>query len=493
MLENVKNEFLGCMGAITVRNAYEFEEMKQFMGIEGLFTKEGNIAQQMNCSKFPTTVYRDTEGMYVDCADVEYLKSMHYNIYDFDKVKGQNNEQLNFFGDETAPGIKQPDKELIADPMEDTTTIEADVKVVENCLSLNEAFNRISVGAVVPAKIEGYDSDVKDIIINEVDKYKNTVVTEDNYQSLEKDTLKDLRAKQKDIESARAKFKKEAMKEVDIYVADMTEIANALKDVIQTLKGNIDVFVDEENKRIRNALLNDFINPTLDIMLTNGAIDEQTKALFEFNDKWLNKSARTSTGNLTKKTTDEINAELNRLAEMYAQKQKDIETIKSTVSNLADAHGVDKEALKADTYIDLYKSGVDMPGVQQRINDDLANIKRAVEREKEKVRVEADNKQREDVQGVNTQQVQNNVVEEAHIQKAENDKYMSHADDKTGEVFGLSNAEKLILKRIDTPEQLKDKTYTYVYEFSGDFGAIKTFSNILKILSKIGNFKYVRK
>lgn len=492
MLSNIRNEFLGCMGAITVQNTYEFEEMKQFMGIEGLFTKEGNIAQQMSCSKFPTTIYRDTEGMYVDCADDEYLKSMHYNIYDFDKVKGQSNEQLNFFGDETAPGIKQPDKSLLNDPMEDIP-MEADVKVVENCLSLNEAFNSIVVGEVVPAEITGYSSEVKDIIINEVSKYKNTVVTVDNYSDLEKETLKDLRGKQKDIESARAKFKKKALEKVDVYVADMTEIANTLKDVIQTLKGNIDVFVEEENKRIKNDLLSEFINPTLDIMVANGAIDEKTRAEFQLNDRWLNKSARTSTGNLTTKTTDEINDELNRLAEMYAQKQKDIVTIKSTVENLADAHGVDKEALKADTYIDLYNSGFDMPQVQQRINIDLENIKRAVEREKEKARVEVENKHKEAIQSENTQQVQNNVAEETHIQKAENDKYMSHADEKTGEVFGLSNAEELILKRINTPEQLKDKTYTYTYEFSGDFGAIKTFSNILKILSKISNFKYIRK
>ena len=70
---------------------------------------------------------------------------------------------------------------------------------------------------------------------------------------------------------------------------------------------------------------------------------------------------------------------------------------------------------------------------------------------------------------------------------------MQHVDEKTGEVIGESNNDELALKIVDTPEQLKDKTYTYTYEFSGDYGAIKTFSNILKILEKISNFKYVRK
>lgn len=490
--KKIERDFMDSICAIEISDQNELEEFKNFLGVSNIFTKDGGIASQIKCT-FPTIFYMNSTVVpkYLDTASREYLEKYMYRVYKYSEACEVQEQQMNFFGGEDAFGIKQPDESLLND-----TSIEADVKIVENELSLNEAFNSIVVGEVVPAEITGYSSEVKDIIINEVSKYKNTVVTADNYNDLEKETLKDLRGKQKDIESARAKFKKKALEKVDVYVADMTEIINTLKDVISTVKGNVEVFVDEENKRIKNTLLNEFINPTLDIMLANGVVDEKTRAEFQFNDRWLNKSARTSTGNLTKKTTDEINAELNRLAEMYAQKQRDIETIKSTVENLANAHGVDKEALKADTYIDLYNSGFDMPKVQQRINIDLENIKRAVEREKEKARVEIENKHKEAIQSENTQQVQNTVIEENHSQTVETEekkKYMQHVDEKTGEVIGESNNDELALKIVDTPEQLKDKTYTYTYEFSGDYGAIKTFSNILKILEKISNFKYVRK
>lgn len=489
---NVRNEFLGCMSAITVHNTYEFEGMKQFMGIEGLFTKEGNIAQQMNCSKFPATIYRDTEGMYVNCAEAEYLRSMHYNIYDYDRVQEKAGEQLNFFGDETSSVIRQPDESLMADPLGEEP-IEAEAKIVENELTLDEVFKYVEIGTVTPAKCEGQLLEYKDKIIDFVGKYENIVVTKDNYAELKNDVFGKFNGKISDLKSQRARFNNEVKQFTDPYSKAFSEIINALEKVKGSLGQDIKVFEDEEKLKIKNKLLDETINPTLDIMASNGIIDDKTRAEFQFNDKWTNASARTKTGNLTKKTTDEINAELNRLSEMYAQKQKDIETIKSTVSNLASAHGVDEEALKADTYIDLYNRGVDMPGVQQRINADLENIKRAVEREKEKARIEAEKKQREALQRENVKSVQNTMTEEKVPENSSQEEMFNLVDEKTGEVVAVANTNKIVAKRIDTPEQLKDKTYTYVYEFSGDFGAIKTFSNMLKILSKISNFKYARK
>ena len=487
--KNIERNFKDSICAIEISNQNELEEFKIFLGMNNIFTKDGGIASQINCSSYPVIFYMNSTSVpkYVDTASREYLLGYMYNIFKYSEACEIQEQQMNFFGGEDAHNVRQPDKELIADPMEDTT-IEADAKIVKNELSLNEAFNSIVVGEVVPAEIKGYSIEAKDTIIKEVSKYKNTVVTADNYNDLEKETLKGLRAKQKDIESARAKFKKKALEKVDVYVADMTEIANTLKDVISSLKTNIDVFVTEENKRVKEALYNEIINPILDISIEKGIIDEQTKTMFEFNDRWLNKSARTSTGNLTKKTSDEINAELNRLAEMYSQKQKDIATIKSTVENLAIAHGVDKETLKADTYLDLYKNGYSMPQVQQRINDDLANIKKAFEREKEKARIEAEKKQREAVQSENIQQVQNNTVEETTSQTAVNNKYMVHVDEKTGEVFGLSNDKEIIINKVKET----GIDWEFTYHFSGDYGAIKMFSNMLKILTKISNFKYER-
>lgn len=497
--KNIERNFKDSICAIEISNQNELEEFKIFLGMNNIFTKDGGIASQINCSSYPVIFYMNSTSVprYVDTASREYLLGYMYNIFKYSEACEIQEQQMNFFGGEDAHNVRQPDKELIADPMEDTT-IEADAKIVKNELSLNEAFNSIVVGEVVPAEIKGYSIEAKDTIIKEVSKYKNTVVTADNYNDLEKETLKGLRAKQKDIESARAKFKKKALEKVDVYVADMTEIANTLKDVISSLKTNIDVFVTEENKRVKEALYNEIINPILDISIEKGIIDEQTRTMFEFNDRWLNKSARTSTGNLTKKTSDEINAELNRLAEMYSQKQKDIATIKSTVENLAIAHGVDKETLKADTYLDLYKNGYSMPQVQQRINDDLANIKKAFEREKEKARIEAENKQREAVQGVNAQQAQNNVAEEKIAESDFQEEMFNLVDEKidaqTGEkiseVVAVGNSKQIKVK-IDE-NKVSTNTYEYVYCFSGNLQSMVTFNRVIKLLTKMFGFKAER-
>ncbi len=493
LLSQVRNEFLGCTSAITVYNEHQFNEMKQFMGVEGLFMKDGNIAGQMTCRKYPSTVYRDPQGMYVDIAESDYLKGSHYHIYDFDKVSGSNNvEQMNFFGDEDAAVIKQPDENLFVDPMNEEL-IEADAKVVKNELSLDEIFKHVEVGIITPAKCDGQLLEYKDMMIECVKKYENILVTKDNYTELKSEIIVKFNNKIKELKEDRAKFNKEVNKFTQPYSDAFSEIVNVIESVIKPLKDNIKQFEEEEKDRQIEEFTKEFILPKLIELLNNKSISEEQVNEFKFNDKWLKK---TSTGNLTKATKEGIEAELNRLSELYAQKQRDLETIKSTVETLASAHNVDAESLKADTYIDLYNRGVDMPTVQQRINADLENIKKTIEREKEKARIEAERKQREAVQQENIQKVQNTVVEENALEnnsQQDNNRMIDHTDAKTGEVIGKSNNEVVVAKRISTPEQLKDKTYTYTYEFSGDFGSIKTFSNILKMLSKISNFKYTRK
>lgn len=491
MLSHVRNEFLGCTGAITVQNEQELEGMKQFMGIEGLFTKDGNIARQMHCSKFPSTIYRDDQGMYVDSADAEYLRSMHYNIYDFNKVQDQNSEQLNFFGDETAPGIKQPDESLLnADP-KGHEPIEADAKVVKNELSLDEVFKHVEIGTITPAKCDGQLLEFKDLMIEHIKRYENVVVTKENYKELKEEIVSKFTSKANDLSEQRAKFNNEVTQSTKPYSNAFSEIIKAIESVVNPLKVNIKEFEEKEKEKQIEDFYKEFVLPKIIELLQNKSISEEQVNQFEFNNKWLKKTA---TGNLTKATKEGIEAELTRLSEMYAQKQKDIATIKSTVENFAIAHGVDKEVLKADTYISLYNSGYDMPTVQQRINADLENIKRAVEREKEKARIKAEQRQREAMQAQNVQQVQNTAVEEKAVESISKEEEINelviHNDNKTRELIGKSNDEKIIVKRMGTTEIRKGEIFTYTYEFSGDYGAIKTFSNFLKILSQISNFKY---
>lgn len=485
---NVRNEFLGCMGAITVHNTYEFEEVKQFMGIEGLFTKEGNIAQQMSCSKFPATIYRDTEGMYVDHADESYLRNMHYAIYDYEKVCSPSNEQLNFFGDETAPGMKQPDESLLADdPMADEP-IEAEANVVENELSLDVILDYATVGTITPAECDGLIVENKNKIIEFIKKYDNIVVTKENYLELKENVVNKFKGKIDDLKKENTRFNKEVNRNVKPFSEANLEVRKAIESVLKPLIENIKSFEEEEKEKKIEEFTKEFILPRLFELLQNKLISEEQVNEFKFNDKWLKK---TSTGNLTKATKEGIETELNRLSEMYAQKQKDIETIRSTVSNLASAHGVDSETLKANTYIDLYNRGVDMPGVQQRINADLENIKRAVEREKEKARIEAERKQREALQTQNVQQVQNTMTEEkTEDNGSQHDEITTLADEKTGEVIAIGNSQQIKVKI--GGNKAVTNTYEYVYCFNGNLQSMITFNRVIKLLAKMFGFKAER-
>src|SRR5699024_7916623 len=142
-------------------------------------------------------------------------------------------------------------------------------------------------------------------------------------------------------------------------------------------------FEAKEKEALKQKMMETTINPTLDMLIKQEMLDDDTRKEFTFKPSWTNASAFTKTGNLTKKTTDEINAELNRIVELYQQKQKDIETIKSTVTQLSIAHGLDAQ-LNADTYVELYKKGTSMPDIQQRINRDVEMIKNAVQKEADK-------------------------------------------------------------------------------------------------------------
>ena len=66
--------------------------------------------------------------------------------------------------------------------------------------------------------------------------------------------------------------------------------------------------------------------------------------------------------------------------------------------------------------------------------------------------------------------------------------------DADGKVIAFGNINRLMAEVVKTPERFEGKTYEYTYSFSGSYGVIKTFSNILKLLAMIfEDFKYERK
>ncbi|WP_028042030.1 DUF1351 domain-containing protein [Candidatus Stoquefichus massiliensis] len=477
---NVQSEFLGCMSAIIVETQEQFEKLKEFMGIKNLFLSDGTPATQLHLTvNKRIAFYRDEIGMFVGY-DHPANVGCNYSLKEFNEAF---EEQLGLFGDSSTGIVQQPDEALIADDPMAQEPIDTEVKEVENEISLKEVLNQLTIGTITPAKCSGNLLEVKDKVIEIVKKKENIVVTRENFTEI-KEVVTDLNAKAKALEEQRAFFNKEVKKFTDPFSKAFTEVINTLKDVSKSIKADIQVFEEEEKEEKTKEFFKAHIMPELMTCFQNESISEKQVNEFKFDEKWLNKDAVTKIGNLTKKTSDAIKAEIQRLINEYTQEKNDIATIESTVKQLAIARGVDG-SLNVDTYVELYKKGTPMPAVQERMNQDIAIIKKTVD-----VAVQ---KQTQNIQSQQQMQKDNQQVES--IQNVTDTKNVTIlSDDKTGEVLAKADNQKLMALVVSTPEKHQGKTFEYTYSFSGPFGSIKTFSSVLKLLSMMfKDFKYVER
>lgn len=478
-MNKVLNEFLGSMSAIVIETQAQFKKLKEFMGTKNLFLSDGTPATQLNLTVDKRIAfYRDELGMFVTY-DHPANVGCNYSLKEFNQAF---EEQTTLFGDNSTGIMQKPSEELIADE-----PIDAETKEIKNEVSLSETLNQLEIGEIQPATVTGNVVQFKDTVIRAINKYKGIVVTKDNFQELTS-TRADLNSKKTVITENRKNMKKEAMKNVDIVYDAMGEIVKAINGVVDPLNADIKKFEDEEKKIIKQDMLNKTINPMLQMLIKNNMIDEPISKKFEFDMSWTNKGAFTSKGELTKKTKDAISAEMERLTNLFTQQENDIATIESTVKQLTIAHKLEAE-LKADTYIELYKKGTSMPAVQERMNQDIAIIKKTVDAAVEK---KTQNIQSQQQTSQGNQQVENtkNVAETKENQSDA----VILSDEKTGEVLAKGDSQKLMALVTQTPEKHQGKTFEYTYSFSGSFGAIKTFSNILKLLSMMfKDFKYVER
>ena len=472
---NVQSEFLGCMSAIVIETQAQFEKLKEIMGIKNLFLSDGTPVTQLNLNVDKRIAfYRDELGMFV-AYDHPANVGCNYSLKEFNQAF---EEQLNLFGDNSTGVIRQPDETLISDD-----PIEAETKEIKNEVSLSETLNQLEIGSVTPATVTGNIIEFKDTVIKAINKYKGIVVTKDNFLDLTT-TRADLNNKKAVITENRKNMKKEAMKNVDIVYNAMGEIVKAIESVVEPLNADIKKFEDEEKKVVKQDMIDKTINPMLQMLIKNNMIDEPISKKFQFDMSWTNKGAFTSKGELTKKTKDAISAEMERLTNLFTQQENDIATIESTVKQLSLAHKLDAE-LNADTYIELYKKGTPMPAVQERMNQDIEVVKKTVDAAVEKKTQNIQSQQQTSQGGQHVENIQN-------VADTKNVTILS--DEKTGEVLAKADNQKLMALVVSTPEKHQGKTFEYTYSFSGSFGAIKTFSNILKLLSMMfKDFKYERK
>ncbi|MBS5368333.1 MAG: DUF1351 domain-containing protein [Coprobacillus cateniformis] len=473
-VNKIQGEFLGCMSAIVVENNEQFLKLREFMGIKNLFLSDGTPVTQLNLNiTGRTAFYRDELGMFVGYDHPANI-GCNYSLKEFNEAFA---EQRTLFGDSSAPGIRPPEEDLMYD------VIETQATEVKNELSLAETLNQLEIGEIKPATVTGNIIDFKDKVIIAVNKYKDIVVTKDNFKELTA-TRADLNNKKAAIIENRKNMKKEALKNVNAVYEAMSEIINAIDSVVNPLDADIKNFEGKEKQVLKQSIYEKTINPMLSMLIKNNMLDDNIAKKFEFDMSWINKGAFTAKGDLTKKTKDGINAEMERLTNLFAQQKNDIATIESTVKQLSIAHKLESE-LKADTYIELYKKGTSMPAVQERMNQDIEVIKRAVDTavEKNAQNIHSQPQTIQDDQQVETPQ---NVADTKNVTVL--------SDEKTGEVLAKGDNQKLMALVAQTPEKQQGKMFEYTYTFSGSFGAIKTFSNILKLLSMMfKDFKYERK
>lgn len=470
-LNKVQNGFLGCTCAIIVETQEQFEKLKEFMGIKNLFLSDGTPAAQLNLTVDKRIAfYRDELGMFVGYDHPANI-GMNYSLKEFNEAF---NEQLDLFGDNSTGIVQQPDEELVADE-----PIDAEVKEVENEISLKEALNQLTIGTITPAKCDGSLLEMKDKVIEIVKKKENIVVTKENFIEI-KEVVTDLNGKAKTLKDQRAAFNKEIKKFTEPFSNAFSEVINTLENVSKGLNENIKVFEDEEKQVLKNSIYEKTINPMLDMLVSKQMIDEDVRKQFEFKDSWLNKTSFTKSGDFVKKVKEEMNAEFERLVTLHQQHLNDIATIESTVKQLSLAHKLDAE-LKSDTYIEIYKSGVAMPHINERINQDIEVIKKTIDAAVEK---KAQNVQLQPQMPQDNQQVENiqNVVDTKNVTVL--------SDEKTGEVVAKGDEQKLMV--LVGGSKTNTNIYQYVYNFSGDVRAMTTFNRFIKLLAKMFNFKAER-
>lgn len=471
-MNQIQNEFLGSMSAIVVESHEQLQKLKEFMGMKNLFLSDGTPVTQLNMNVLdPIAFYRDTLGRFVGY-DSPNVVGMNYTLHNFNEAF---NEQATLFGDNSTGIVQQPDETLVSD-----APIDVEVKEVKNEVALNDMLNKIEIGTLTPAKCDGPLLDCKDEIISFISQYENIIVTKDNYSNLKENTVSKFNKKIDDLKKSRASFNNEVKKFTEPYSKAFSEIINAIENINNSLKNQIKVFEDEEKEERIKEFFKTHIMPELMTCFENGSISQKQVQEFKFNDKWLNKDALTDIGNLRKKTSDAIKAEIKRLIDEYTQEKNDIATIESTVKQLAIARGVNG-SLNADTYVELYKKGTLMPEIQERINQDIAIIKKTVD--------SAVQKQTQNIQSQQqTSQDKHQVENIQNIADTKNVTILS--DEKTGEVVAKGDEQKMMV--LVGGSKTNTNIYQYVYNFSGDIRAMTTFNRFIKLLAKMFNFKAER-
>ena len=431
-MDDLKQKFLGAYGGVLVQSEEEFIRLREWLSVNDLFLSNGEPAGKLSYIDGLNVVYRN------DQAKIEYTALSDAPTF-LEKIC--NVEEL------LGPAGER-----------ETSVAPAELEMV--------------VESIVPAVINSNIKKFKEAIIPAVQKYKNIVVTKENYKDVKK-TLTDINKSGKQINDYKIDVKKQANAPVIEFEEDVKEILAAYDLVVEPIKNAIKKFEDEAKQEKKKKLL-EKINGLKKVAVDNGFISKEYADKIEFNDDWL-KTTWTET-----KVLQEVNTKLNELVAQETkdndQRQKDKESIALIYSQTAKANDVPENS-DLSKYEEMLNQGLNMPQIIKHITEDIKTIVQATQVVKEEVKKEVEETIKESIP----------VPASSPILGQEEKQMVT--DPTSGEVYGFFTPDKIVAKI--QPNQAPGKIYKYTYEFEGDAGVIKTLAKIMLILSKINEtFKF---
>lgn len=440
---NVQELFLNGQAAIAVASQSDFLKIKEWMSINNLFLSNGEPASHLDFIDGLNVIWRNENGTYEYCAAEQKPISISTLCSASELVQEPKSQEL-------------------------TTPVELEMKVV----------------SITPAVIDSNIKEFKKVIIPAVQKYKNIVVTQDNYKEVKK-TLANINNSSKQINSYKVDVKKKANAPVIEFEDDVKEILSAYNEVVEPIKKAITKFENEAKEKKRTEYMAE-ITEMKAVAVAGGYLTQKYADQFEFDESWLNSSCS------KKKMITEANKQLLELMDQEKKdkeiRQNNINALKATHANALRVAGLDIEEVNSQKYIDLLDQGMNVPQIIKYINEDVDDLAKTVNKEANKKVEEV----KQQVVQEMKQETKNKAVEiviKPAQELVQEDVKTPVVEEKTGEMIGFYTEDKVVAKI--QPNQAPGRTFRYEYMFEGDEGVIKTLAKIMIILSKLNStFKF---
>lgn len=222
--------------------------------------------------------------------------------------------------------------------------------------------------------IDSNFEEVKNSLIETIDKYKGIIVTEDGLKDC-KATQKDLAKIRNDIDNYRKSIKKEMTAPITEFENKCKELISLVKEIESPIQEGISIYDEKRRQEKIKYILN-----TITVAIDEVGLNEKYAQRLTVHD--IKFTLNTS----LKSIREDINEKAKKLKDLQIAEEErfkiDISIIETTIQ--ANNEGQDS-VLDINNYINKYKHGMPLNSVIQSINNDRrlieAAAKKVLERE----------------------------------------------------------------------------------------------------------------